>query len=144
MNETDATAKDIVREFYESYDRKDLDASWTQYIAPDLVNHAMGGGYDSESWREMDKRFFAGFSDFSLTILDQLAEGAKVATRYAITGTHDGEFLGIPATGRTVTMTCTAVDRVHDGKITEHWIDLDFAGFMQNLTQAGEAQILSL
>ena len=139
MNEADARAKDVAREFYESYNRKDLDASWERYISPLLVNHAMGGGYDSESWREMDKRFFAGFSDLSLTVLDQLAEGAKVATRYAITGSHDGEFLGITPTGRTVTLTCTAVDRVHDGKITEHWIDLDFAGFMRDLKQEGES-----
>jgi predicted ester cyclase len=135
MSKSGTTAKDVAQEFYESYNRKDLDASWESYISAALVNHAMGGGHDGESWRETDKGFFVGFSDLTLTILDQLAEGDKVATRYVMGGTHDGEFFGIPATGRTASLTCTSVDRVHDGKIAEHWADLDFTGFIQRLAE---------
>jgi SnoaL-like polyketide cyclase len=93
MNKSGASAKDVAQEFYVSYNKKDLDASWESYISASLVNHAMGGAYD-------------------------------------------GEFFGIPATGRTASLTCISVDRIQDGKIAEHWADLDFIGFMQRL--AGE------
>jgi predicted ester cyclase len=96
----DATAnKKIVREFYESYNAKNLDDTWKRFIATNLSNHAMGGAYDGNTWREMDKGLFGGFADFSLQVLDQIAEGDKVTTRYTLGGTHTGEFGGIPASG---------------------------------------------
>jgi predicted ester cyclase len=135
MSESGATAADVARGFYESYNSRDLDASWAQYISPVLVNHAMGGAYDSNSWREADKGLLRGFPDLSVKILDQVAEGDKVATRWIMTGTHSDEFMGILATGRTATLTATAVDRVQDGKIAEHWLELDFTGFLQKLIE---------
>jgi predicted ester cyclase len=135
MGEPLVTAADVVRGFYESFNRKDLDVSWAQYISPGLVNHAMGGAYDSNAWREADKALLRGLPDLSLKILDQVAEGDKVATRWIVTGTHSAEFMGIPATGRTAALTATSVDRVQDGKIAEHWLEVDFTGFVQKLTE---------
>lgn len=138
MGEPLVTAADVARGFYESYNQKDLDISWAQYISPALVNHAMGGTYDSNGWREADKALVRGFPDLSLRVLDQVAEGDKVATRWIVTGTHSGEFMGIPATGRTAALTATSVDRVQDGKIAEHWLEVDFTGFVQQLTAGGK------
>jgi steroid delta-isomerase-like uncharacterized protein len=126
-------AKETVRKFYESYNEKNLDASWQQFIAADMRNHVMGGAYDANAWREMDKGLFPAFADFSLKVLDQIAEGDKVATRYVLGGTHSGAFLGVPASGAVAQLTATAVDRVENGKIVEHWADLDFTGFLQQL-----------
>jgi predicted ester cyclase len=137
---TDAIAnKKIVRDFYESYNAKNLDDTWKRFIATNLSNHALGGAYDGNAWREMDKGLFGGFADFSLQVLDQVAEGDKVATRYTLGGTHTGEFAGIPASGAVTRLTATSVDRVANGKIVEHWTDADVTGFMQALAQPAKS-----
>jgi predicted ester cyclase len=126
-------SKAVVREFYESYNEGDLDRTWERFIAPGIVNHAMGGAYDREGWLESDKSLLTGFSDLHVEVLDQVAEGDKVATRYTITGTQTGEFFGIPAGGVTATLSGTSLDRIADGKIVEHWADADLGGFIQQL-----------
>jgi predicted ester cyclase len=127
------TVKGVVRGFYESYHDRDLDRTWERYVAPNLVNHALGGVYDREAWRESDKSLLAAFPDLSVQVLDQVSEGDKVATRYAMTGTQTGEFFGVPAGGATATLTGTALDRISDGQIVEHWADADVGGFLQQL-----------
>jgi hypothetical protein len=59
-------AKEIVRAFYESYNGKNLDDTWQRFIAAQLRNHVMGGAYDRDAWREMDKGLFPAFADFKL------------------------------------------------------------------------------
>lgn len=73
------------------------------------------------------------FSDFRHEIEDQIAEGDKVVTRIKASGTHTGDFLGIAPTGKQVTMTGTAVHRIANGKIVEHWSDIDALGLFQQL-----------
>lgn len=142
---SDATAnKKLVRDFYESYNSKNLEETWKRFIATNLRNHAMGGSFDRDAWREMDKGLFGGFADFSLQVLDQVAEGDKVATRYTLGGTHTGEFAGIPASGVVARLSATSVDRVADGKIVEHWTDVDVTGFMQSLATPAKSPAAKL
>jgi predicted ester cyclase len=129
----------LVREFYESFNAGDLDASWQRYIAPNLVNHAMGGGYDGNAWLQMDKGWFPAFENFSMQVLDQITEGDKVVTRYSMGGTHTGEFLGLPASGVDAQLTGIAVDRVENDMIVEHWVELDLNGFIQKLSTPTES-----
>jgi len=133
MTDTQA-AKDTARAFYESYNQKDLDTSFDTYISADLANHVMGGAFDRAGWLAADKTLFPAFENFTLTVLDQVAEGDKVATRYQLGGTQTGEFFGIPASGNTAFLTGTSVDRIVGGQIAEHWGDLDFTGFLQRLS----------
>ncbi|MFF3371930.1 ester cyclase [Streptomyces sp. NPDC002680] len=133
------STKDTARSFYESYNDRDLDASFEKYVSTGLVNHVMGGTFDRAAWLTVDKTLFPAFEDFTFTVLDQVAEESKVATRYRLGGTHTGEFSGIPASGKTAFLTGTAVDRVADGRIVEHWADLDFTGFLQQLTDGAPA-----
>lgn len=126
-------AKQLVRAFYESYNDKDLTRSFDTYVSEDLVNHVMGGAFDRAGWLAFDSSLFPAFGDFSLTVFDQIAEGDKVATRYQLGGTQTAEFSGIPARGNTAFLKGTSVDRVVDGKIVEHWGDLDFSAFLQEL-----------
>ena len=51
----------------------------------------------------------------------------------APTGTHRGEFQGIPPTDKEVAFTAIEVNRVRDGKVEEHWVELDLLGLMQQL-----------
>jgi predicted SnoaL-like aldol condensation-catalyzing enzyme len=59
--------------------------------------------------------------DMQVEILDQVAEGDKVTTRKRISGTHTGELMGIPATGRDVVIDVIDIVRLRDGKYVEHW-----------------------
>jgi steroid delta-isomerase-like uncharacterized protein len=127
-------AKTVVRDFYESYNGRDLDSTWERYIAANLVNHAMGGAYQRAEWLAMDKTLFPAFADLHVEVLDQVGEGDKVATRYVMHGTQTGEFFGIPASGNKASLTGTSFDRVSDGKIAEHWAYVDLGSFMQQLS----------
>jgi predicted ester cyclase len=130
------TTHDVVRGFYESYNNKDLEKSWEQYISRGLVNHAFGGAYDREAWLGVEQAYLSAFADLHVEVLDQVAEGDRVATRVAMTGTQNGEFYGVPAAGATGTLRVSFFDRVEDGKIAEHWADADVGGLLQQLTGA--------
>jgi len=127
-------AKDTARAFYESYNQKDLDTSFDTYISLDLVNHTMGGAYDRSGWLALEKTLLPAFDDLAMTVLDQIAEGDKVVTRFRLGGTQTGEFAGIPASGNTAYLTATATDRVAGSQIVERWSDFDFGAFLQQLS----------
>jgi steroid delta-isomerase-like uncharacterized protein len=133
MSNSGEAAKTVVRAFYDSYNRKDVQASFDTYISTNLRNHALGGRHDRAGWLAGDATLFPAFADFTFTVLDQVAEGDKVATRWTMGGTHTGEFLGLPASGKTAFLTGTSVDRVENGQIVEHWSDLDLTGFLQQM-----------
>jgi predicted ester cyclase len=126
--------KQVAKEFLESYNDRDLDRSWARYLSPRLVNHALGGAHDREGWLKLEKSFLSSFPDLHVEVLDQVAEGDRVATRFAMKGTHTHEFFGVAPKGVVATLTGTAFDRIEDGKIAEHWSDVDIGGFLQQLS----------
>jgi predicted ester cyclase len=73
------------------------------------------------------------FPDLVVVVLDQLAEGDKVATRWRASGTHQGPFAGIAATGRPVTITAMHLHRVADGQLIEHWEEIDLLRLLRQL-----------
>ena len=75
----------------------------------------------------------SAFPDMQLTIEDQIAEGDKVVTRWTARGTHQGELMGIPPTGKQATVTGITVGRVANGKFVESWSNFDALGMMQQL-----------
>jgi steroid delta-isomerase-like uncharacterized protein len=75
----------------------------------------------------------AAFPDFRFSIQDQLAEDGRVAIRYVGQGTHQGEFLGIPATGRTISYTGMLMVRLDEGRIAEFWAQPDLLGVLRQL-----------
>ena len=68
-----------------------------------------------------------------VTIEDQIAERDKVVTRFTFRGTHQGEFMGVPATGKVVTVTGIYISRIAGGKCVEDWENLDMLGWLQQL-----------
>ena len=103
----------------------------TNYVGHIPPNPEIRG---SESLKQMFAMYRAGFPDYYLTIEAQIAEGDKVVQRVIFTGTHEGEFMGIPPTGKQVTWTGIVINRFADGKIVEDWESYDALGFMQQLT----------
>jgi predicted ester cyclase len=70
---------------------------------------------------------------YIFTLHDFITEGDKVAIRWTLTGTHKGEFRGIPPTNKKVTMWGIDIDRVTDGKFVEGWCRFDTLGMMEQL-----------
>lgn len=77
--------------------------------------------------------FLAAFPDFHATIEDMVAEGDKVVVRVTATGTHQGDFMGIPATGKPFKYQEIHIARIADGKMAEHWGVEDTLGMLQQL-----------
>jgi steroid delta-isomerase-like uncharacterized protein len=109
-----------------------------EYIAADLVDHSSLPGLPAglEGAQAIFSMIRTGFPDHDAVIHDQVAENDKVATRKSFTGTHDGEFLGVPPTGRRVTINVIDIVRVQDGMIVEHWNTVDLLGAMQQMGAA--------
>ena len=79
-------------------------------------------------------RYFEAFPDMHVALDDLIAEGDRVFLRSTLTGTHDGEYKGIPATGRHVATECAEVFRIADGKVAGYWCLTNVAGLMRQLT----------
>ena len=77
--------------------------------------------------------FRSAFPDGVMTIEKQIAEGDFVSTRWSKTGTHMGEFMGIPPTNRKITFTGIFFDRLENGKIVETWANYDLFGLLQQI-----------
>jgi steroid delta-isomerase-like uncharacterized protein len=77
--------------------------------------------------------FESAFPDFCYEVEDVISEGDKVAVRDVFRGTHEGDFMGIPATGNSVTMEAIHIFRFEDGRISEHWVARDDLGMMRQL-----------
>ena len=106
-------------------------------IAKDNVNSGPGSlpGLPTgpEGTKQLITVYRNAFPDVHFTIDEQIAEGDKVMTRWTAHGTHQGELAGLPATGKSSTVTGIAVDRIMNGKIAESWGIFDQFGMMQQL-----------
>ncbi len=127
--------KATVQMFYdEVLNRGNLDVI-DKMTAENYVDHTAPPGMPPG--REGEKQWFtmlrAAFPDGQTTIDDIIAEGDKVAVRATMTGTHQGDFMGIPATGKQVTISGIDVTRFHEGQSVEHWGQWDMAALMQQL-----------
>jgi steroid delta-isomerase-like uncharacterized protein len=127
--------KAVIRRWIEAYNERDLEAE-ADVLAPGLVVHvpaAPGPLEGLEAWRLFSGSFAEAFPDLRLTVRDIAAEGDTVAARVDFHGTHRGEFQGIPPTGKEVAFSSMEFNRVRDGKVEEHWVELDLLGLMQQL-----------
>jgi steroid delta-isomerase-like uncharacterized protein len=78
--------------------------------------------------------FHSAVPDLTYTVEDQVAEGDKVVSRYTVSGTHQGEFFGIPGTGKRIEMTGINIDRFDEsGKLVEEWPEYDLLGAMRQM-----------
>jgi steroid delta-isomerase-like uncharacterized protein len=102
-------------------------ATVEKYYAPDYRRHntATSTPLTREEQRQRASRLRAAFTDAQVTLEDIIAEGDRVAYRLTIRGTHTGEFLGVPASGRRVAVSFFAIVRIADGKLVEEWGGLD-------------------
>ena len=125
----------VIRRFVEEVQNGKSEAVYDELNDPAFVNLSSPPGIPSD--RGGGKTFLFGFlnafPDSRFTIDDMIAEGDQVVTKKTFTGTHTGEFAGIPATGNKVTLQFVDIMRVRNGRIVEHWLSMDQLSFMQQL-----------
>jgi steroid delta-isomerase-like uncharacterized protein len=127
--------KMVARGFYESYNNHDMQKSFDDFIAENLVNHTMGGSLDREKWLNFDQAFIAACPDLKGTIKEQVAEGNTVVTHWLCEGTHTADFMGMPASGNSISLEGISIDKIEQGMIKEHFASADFTMFMQQFAR---------
>jgi len=112
-------------------------AAIDKLCATDIVNHSGTGKVTRglKAFKQSMSELYNGFPDIHFTIDDMFVEWEKVAVRFTITGTHKGEFSGIPPTKKRATIWGIYIDRIANGKFVESWTRYDTLGFMQQLGQ---------
>ncbi len=124
------------RHYFEEIFNKGNLAVTEEAFAPNLVFHSpirpepMRG---PEALKQWVTRLHAGFPDIHITIEDLFAEGDKVMARWTWRGTHQGEFEGLPPTGKQVTARAIEIYRFAGGKVEEVWLELDPMHLLQQL-----------
>jgi steroid delta-isomerase-like uncharacterized protein len=86
-----------------------------------------------EGFKQFVSAYRSAFPDIHFTIEDQFAEGDRVVARWTARGTHKGELMGIPATGKPVVVTGIDIYHIRSGKAVESWVNWDALGMMQQL-----------
>ena len=106
-----------------------------EICSSEFVNHSIPPGIppDCEGIKILTAMFRGAFPDSYFTVEDMVAEGDKVVTRKTFHGTHEGEFMGIPPSGRSVSMGLIDIVRISEGRVVEHWSEGDSLGMMQQL-----------
>ena len=124
-----------VRSFYEKINAGDID-SFGALLAEDFVEHEETPGLapTKEGVTQFFRMYKAAFPDLRMDPEDVLVSGDKVVARVRATGTHEGEFMGMPATGRSVDIALIDIIRFgDDGLAHEHWGVVDTMAMMQQL-----------
>lgn len=126
--------KNVVLRYQEIYNSNDLGALG-EVVAEDLVSPKIMSGMPAglQGARRVHETTLIGMPDWQTRIDDLIAEGDKVAARITMTGTHTGDFWGMPATGRKVDFTGIYIVRIRDGRIVEHWGEEDGVALLQQL-----------
>ena len=107
--------------------------SFDQFVAGDYIGHMGAATMDRAELERLELQFGAAFPDAHHTIDDLIAEDDRVVLRTTARATHQGEFEGIPRTGRAVEFTGLVVYRIAEDKIAESWGEIDFLRLIREL-----------
>ena len=130
----------LVRRWIQAYNDRDT-AGEEAVRTADYAAHVPGlPPFDNAGWKQFVWGFSTSFPDLHLSIEDVVASEDKVAARIRFRGTHRGEFMGIPATGKEVSFASMEFNRVVGGKVAEHWVIIDMFGLLQQLGAAPAPQ----
>ena len=124
--------KELNHEFFRRvFTEHDADAV-DDLLAEDFREHVRFPGFsmDREGARAFFKEMFEAFPDLTPEIHSMVAQGDRVFIRSSFTGTHSKEFMGVPTTGRKVTVDNFDIVRVVDGRATDHWGIFDVLGML--------------
>lgn len=126
--------KAVARVFFDEFSKGNLEAV-ADLMADDHVFHfpLLPGPVDKIGHVAGQTGVKAAFPDYHMEVTEQVAEGDMVFNRLHITGTHLGEFMGRPGTGRSFEMSTFNIMRIRDGKVVDEWDEFDTLGFLDQL-----------
>ena len=126
--------KQLVRRYQEIYNDNNLEAL-SEVLAEVLLTPRIMPGVPPglEGAKAAHRIMLLGFPDYQTVIEDLIAEEDKVAARITMTGTHSGDFMGIPATGTRVEFSGMYIVRIKEGRIVEHWGEEDGVNLLTQL-----------
>ncbi|HTR70589.1 MAG TPA: ester cyclase [Mycobacteriales bacterium] len=107
-----------------------------RFVDPAYADHnppPFQQGNDREAVRGAFEYALKAFSDFQHEVVAQYADGDTVITRILARGRHTGDFMGVPATNKDVSMEGIAIHRVADGKVVEHWAQVDAINLLMQI-----------
>ncbi len=132
--------KALINRYFECAGNPNYSAMIDQVCSADYVHHNPNHPVpdaDLEAHKQiMGEGLMVAFPDLRTTVEEMVAEGDRVAARWAFHGTHNGELPGNPPllpTGKQISVTAISVHRIAGGKITEAWVNMDAMGMMQQL-----------
>ncbi|WP_396612356.1 ester cyclase [Haloferax sp. S1W] len=126
--------KRTVRRFMDEVSGKGNIGLIDELVAEDMVDHTeFGETQGREALKQTFEGLSAAFPTHENTIEEIVAEGDTVAIRVSSRLTHEGNFMGIEATGQQVQTEGIVFFRLRDGKIVERWVQFDTLGMMQQL-----------
>jgi len=126
--------KTIVRRFFElGPSSGDMNAA-NALLSPNFALHTpLPSAPGIQGINDVVKTCRAAFEHLNVTVEDMVAEGNKVVARFTARGTHKGQFMGLPPTGKPITMTGIEIFRIENGKIAELWGEANMLGLMEQL-----------
>ncbi len=133
----DNTAINPTKRFGEIVNTGELDA-FPEVVADGCVDNdpAPGQGAGPEGFKAFFTDMRSAFPDLKVEPQTMVSEGDKVAFAYTLTGTHDGEFMGIAATGKPIEIRGMQIGRFEDGKMVERWGSSDELGILKQIGSA--------
>ncbi|MGI8476283.1 MAG: ester cyclase [Thermomicrobiales bacterium] len=139
MSATDATPsttevnKQLARRFFEEIWNDRDESAIERFIPVDAKGNDPDFGSGREGFRDQWRKWQSAFPDLHFEIVDLIAEGDKVLTRWVLTGTHRGEFLGVAPSGKAIRVQGMSLDRIEDGWVAEGFDGWDALGMRQQL-----------
>jgi steroid delta-isomerase-like uncharacterized protein len=127
--------KEIVRRIYDEVWSQGRFETIDELYAPtfSMDDPLAPGVQGPDGYRQYAKGMFAVFPDLKIAVEEQVAEGNKVATRWRATGTHKGELMGIPPTGKQGSTTGLTITHLVDGKVVSETSEWNALGLLQQL-----------
>jgi steroid delta-isomerase-like uncharacterized protein len=125
--------KRIAREFFERIWNQGDESAIDQFIPLNAQGNDPDFGAGREGFKAQWRQWRTAFPDLHFEVIDLIAEGDKVLTRWTLTGTHRGEFLGAPGTGNAIKVEGMSLDRIEDGLVAEGFDGWDNYGFRKQL-----------
>jgi predicted ester cyclase len=127
------TNKTIAQKLMERLDQRDVDGVLS-YCAPGAVWHGFGPQpLNNDGYRQAIGVFLNAFPDSRFPIDMVVAEGDRVAIRHQLVGAHNGEFQGVPPTGKPVVVPALATFRFAEGKVVEVWLNAELVGLLMQI-----------
>jgi len=125
--------KELARQFFEQIWNQGDESAIDRFIAEDAAGNDPKFGVGRESFRLQWRKWRAAFPDINFAVEEIVAEGDTVVTRWRLTGTHLGEYLGIEATGNKVDVDGVSIDRIKGGMVVSGFDAWDSLGFREQI-----------